>query len=234
MKRRWPATGALVLAPVVVLLGCLALSAQTAQTAQTAHGPGATSDTSSAAYGGRAGTDHQPAPEATLVKPARRVGSVPPEQPTAVRLPSGAWVRVTGVSSDDEGTLAVPSDISVAGWWRGGSRVGDPFGSTLVAAHIDSTTQGLGPFAELLSLRPGARVLLTTEHLTQAFRVRALRLVPQGSLRGERWIFSARGPRRLTLVTCAPPYDRSRGGYQNLAVVVAVPAAHPQPRRTGR
>ena len=38
------------------------------------------------------------------------------------------------------------------------------------------------------------------------------------------------GERRLTLVTCAPPYVASRGGYQNLAVVTAVPVS-PAERR---
>ena len=149
-----------------------------------------------------------------------------------MRLPSGAWLQVAGVSSEAGGDLAVPSDIAVAGWWRSGSRVGDPFGSTLLAAHVDSTIQGLGPFAELLSVRPGARVQVTSQHLTQAFRVRTLRLVPQDGLADHRWIFSSRGPRRLVLVTCAPPYDRSHGGYQNLAVVVAVPLDAPT-RRSG-
>ena len=34
--------------------------------------------------------------------------------------------------------------------------------------------------------------------------------------------------RRVTLVTCAPPYDRARGGYQNLAVVTATPVQGPE------
>ena len=98
------------------------------------------------------------------------------------------------MSSEADGDLAVPSDIAVAG---GGRRVevGDPFGSTLLAAHVDSTIQGLGPFAELAG-GPGARVQVTSQHLTQAFRVRTLRLVPQDGLADKRWIFSSRGPRR--------------------------------------
>ncbi len=109
----------------------------------------------------------------------------------------------------------------MAGWWRGGSRLGDPFGSVLVAAHVDSRTQGLGPFAELLTVRAGTRVRLESAGLRQAFEVTSRRLVPQGSLVDDSWIFEASGDLRLTLVTCAPPYDASRGGYQNLAVVTA-------------
>ena len=43
-------------------------------------------------------------------------------------------------------------------------------------------------------------------------------------------IYAASGPRRLTMVTCAGPYDPDRGGYQNLAVVTARPTGSPEPR----
>ena len=218
---------ALAIAVVVVLLTCLTLVAETGKA------PGAAKGRDPAAYAAHVGADRSHPTDTTDAELARRVGSVVAEDPAAVRLPSGARLQVAGVSSEADGDLAVPSDIAVAGWWQGGSRVGDPFGSTLLAAHVDSTIQGLGPFAELLSVRPGARVQVTSQHLTQAFRVRTLRLVPQDGLADKRWIFSSRGPRRLVLVTCAPPYDRSHGGYQNLAVVVAVPLDAPT-RRTGR
>jgi hypothetical protein len=148
----------------------------------------------------------------------------------AAQLPSGAVIPILAVSTQADGRLDVPDDIWSAGWWRGGSRLGDPFGSTLLAAHVDSLGQGLGPYAELLSVQPEQRIVLTSATLEQSFQIRSLRLVKQGSLADEPWMFSPQGLRRLTLVTCAPPYDASRGGYQNLAVVTAVPIAEPTPR----
>ena len=182
---------------------------------------------------GDAGTTAGTARE-VAVRPAataRRVGSVAPEVPTALRFPSGTEVPVEAVSSRRDGELAVPDDVRHAGWWRGGSRIGDPFGSTLVAGHVDSATQGLGSFAELLAVRPGQVVVVRTHGLRQAFRVISLRLVAQGTLSRHRWIYAADGPRRLTLVTCAPPYVPAHGGYQNLAVVTARPLGDPSPRR---
>ena len=146
------------------------------------------------------------------------------------RLPSGALIPIRAVSTLPDGRLDVPDDIRTAGWWRGGSRIGDLFGSTLLAAHIDSTAQGLGPYVELLSVQPEQRIVVTSATLEQSFEIRSLRLLPQGSLNGERWLFSPRGERRLTLVTCAPPYDASRGGYQNLAIVTATAVANPTAR----
>jgi hypothetical protein len=131
------------------------------------------------------------------------------------------------VGTRPDGVLDVPPDVRTAGWWRGGSRLGDPFGSTLIAAHIDSTTQGLGPYAQLLQVRSGQTIAVRSRHLRQTFTVRSLRLVPQGPLSRHPWIFAPTGGPRLTLVTCAPPYDAGRGGYQNLAVVTALPVGRP-------
>lgn len=187
---------------------------------------------------GCAGTTTAPAPAARAPTPervappvpaARRAGSVVrPRAPTRLTLPSGRTVTISSAGTTPAGLLAVPDDVGTAGWWEGGSRVGDPFGTILLAAHVDSRTQGLGPFAELLTVAPGARVRLASAGPAQVFAVRARRLVPQGSLDDDAWLFDASGGVRLALVTCAPPYDASRGGYQNLAVVTALPVGPPE------
>lgn len=170
-----------------------------------------------------------PAPPAAAAE-AQRVGSAVPEDPSSVVLPGGVPVPVRAVSTTQNGVLDVPSNIAAAGWWRGGSRIGDPFGSTLLAAHVDSETQGLGPFADLLSVSDGERILLRSASYDQTFRVQSLELLPQGSIDATSELHSPAGERRLTLVTCAGPYDAAKGGYQNLAVVVAVPAGPPRAR----
>ncbi len=156
-------------------------------------------------------------------EPARRTGAFRPEVPTTSVLPDGTVVPVRPAGTGADGSLSVPDDVRIAGWWRGGSRLGDPFGSTLLAAHVDSFSQGLGPFAGLLSVRPGQRIVVGSARLEQVFAVTSLRVIPRGTLPQHQGIFSARGPRRLTLVTCAGPYDASHGGYQNLALITAAP-----------
>lgn len=152
---------------------------------------------------------------------------VNPEPPTSIRLPSGVELPVRAASTRGNGLLDVPDDPRLAGWWEGGSSLGDPFGSTLLAAHVDSRTLGLGPYAEVLTLRPADVLTVRSRHLVQRFRLDRLRLVDQGPLGGEPWIYSPRGARRLVLVTCAPPYDPARGGYQQLVVAVARPVGPP-------
>jgi Sortase domain len=161
---------------------------------------------------------------------AQRVGSVVPQPPTGIRLPDGLRIAVRAVGTRRNGLLDVPDDIRVAGWWRGGSGLGDPFGSSLVAAHVDSLTQGLGPFASLLGVRPGDRVRLWSKGLQQTFAVTSLRLRPRSTIGPHAYLHSPAGPRRLTLVTCAGPYDAARGGYQNLAIITARPLGPPRSR----
>jgi sortase family protein len=163
--------------------------------------------------------DASPAP----VTPAARVGAPRPEVPTRMMLPNGTVVPIRAVGTAADGSLDVPDDIRVAGWWRGGARLGDPFGSTLVAAHVDSYTQGLGPYASLLAVRAGQRIGVSSAHLSQTFAVVSLRVWPRASLGRHPGIFSARGARRLTLVTCSGPFLAEHGGYQNLAVITARP-----------
>jgi hypothetical protein len=167
-----------------------------------------------------------PSPSASPATPGRRA-SARAERPGQIRLPSGTVVDVEAVSTRADGSLAIPDDNRVAGWWRGGSRIGDPFGATLIAAHIDSTVQGLGPYAELLGVQPRARIVVRTATQRQAFRVTSLQVVPRDRLAGATDLFSVSGPRRLVMVTCAGPFDADHGGYQNLAVVTARPAGPP-------
>lgn len=184
---------------------------------------------SSSSPSGSAPSSPASSPLAEPVTPARRAESVvAPRRPVRATLPSGRVVPVSGAGTTGTGVLDVPDDVDVAGWWRGSSRIGDPFGSILVAAHVDSDSEGLGPFAELLTVREGARIRLEAHGVRQDFEVHSRRLVPQGTLVDDAWIYDAAGDLRLTLVTCAPPYDTSRGGYQNLAVVTALPLGPPE------
>ena len=154
---------------------------------------------------------------------AERVGSVQAADPRAVRLPGSGWLAVAAVGTHHSGLLDVPDDVRRIGWWEGGARIGDPFGSVLLAGHVDSSTQGLGPYSELLSAPKGAEVSVRTADRTTRWRISSRQLVPIGDLGKHPRILSPKGPARLTMVTCAPPFVADDGGYQNLAVVEALP-----------
>lgn len=168
-------------------------------------------------------------PSARAVRvPAREAvpagSQINPERPDLIVLPSGTRVRVRIASTLGDGTFAVPANIDAAGWWDGGARIGDPFGATLIAGHVDSAVQGLGPFAELLGVGTGDPVILESQHLRQAFTIRSVDLLPKAELADQSGLFAVDGAPRLVLVTCAGPFDAADGGYQNLAVVTATPS----------
>jgi hypothetical protein len=228
VNRVVPGRGSRTAAGVASAVLALVLCATAAWTAWARTDSGQSRDRSAT----HAATSDRDSTSAAPVVPARRAGAPTPEVPTHSVLPNGSVVPIRPVGTAADGRLAVPEDIRVAGWWRGGARLGDPFGSTVLAAHVDSFTQGLGPYASLLSVRPGRRITLSSAHLTQVFAVVSLALVPRGTLSRHPRIFSARGPRRLTLVTCAGPYLPGRGGYQNLAVITARPVGDVARRNT--
>ncbi len=224
----WTRRGAAVLASLAAAGSCVAVVVTLAAPSGSSVGRAPTPSP-------RASALHEPGARdsSTTVsaKPAAPAGSqVEPERPDVVQFPSGATVAVRSASTRPDGSLAVPSDIRAAGWWDGGARVGDPFGSILIAGHVDSAVQGLGPFAELLTVSVEDRVVLESSRLRQDFEIDSLELVPNDSLADRPDLFSAQGSARLVLVTCAGPFVPSAGGYQNLAVVTATPVGRPAPR----
>ncbi|VXB47829.1 class F sortase [Nocardioides sp. AX2bis] len=169
-----------------------------------------------------AGTDDREVRELEAT-PATRVGSAVARVPTAVRLPGTDLLDVVPVGTREDGLLDVPADVDVLGWWEGGARVGDPFGSVLLAGHVDSEDEGLGPSARLLTVERGDEVEVRAGGRTTSYAVASRRFVPLDDLGSYPRILSADGPARVTLVTCAPPFLPDEGGYQNLAVVTALP-----------
>lgn len=186
--------------------------------------PGAVATTSRPTAGGTGGAA-RPAPSADVT--AGQADPAPSEtrdaRPVVVRLPSGTAVSVRVARTGARGLLRVPKDVRAAGWWDGGARVGAAYGAIVVAGHVDSRTQGLGPFAELLGVRRGDRIEVGASGLRQSFAVTAVDLVPKITLDTRGDIFAASGALRLVLITCAGDYDPRRGGYQDLAVVTARP-----------
>ncbi|MGI8434734.1 MAG: class F sortase [Nocardioidaceae bacterium] len=136
-----------------------------------------------------------------------------------VELPSGTRVPIDETATGSDGTLAIPPDIDRAGWWDGSSRLGDPFGSIVVAAHVDSFTQGLGRFVELLDMHHGDVVTLRSTSASQRFRVTSANLVPRSRVTNRSTIYSVSGQTRLVLLTCGGNYDPSSGYADNMVVV---------------
>lgn len=168
-----------------------------------------------------------PAPGSSVAVPPARVGTPAASQrvrfvPATIVLPGGARAPVVPASTVG-GQLAVPERARRVGWWDGGAQAGDPFGSVVIAGHVDSATDGLGFFVRLLRVSVGDEVVLSGSGRKASYRVVEVRSMPQDALATTGGAFDQTGDHRLVLITCTGRFDRARGGYDQNLVVTAVP-----------
>lgn len=129
-------------------------------------------------------------------------------------------VRPVGVAED--GQMSIPDTVGAAGWYRFGPRPSDRVGTTVIAGHVDSRTEGLGPFASLAALHPGATIVLTDRagHHT-SYRITDLTRIGKHTTDLTQ-VFERSGRATLQIMTCAGAYD-PRTGYHDYLIVTAVP-----------
>ncbi len=149
--------------------------------------------------------------------------------PKRIRLISakGVAAPVVAVDTGADGTLSLPADPGTVGWWVSGAVAGEVFGSVVLAGHIDSRRQGLGFFVALLDARPGDRVELSGEGLTQVYVVRSNREVDKDVLSLRAGVFDRQVAGRLVLITCTGTFDRRTRHYDHNLVVSADPVGVP-------
>ncbi|WBQ04812.1 class F sortase [Kribbella sp. CA-293567] len=172
----------------------------------------------------------QPEPSSSVLPgevPPGRVGTPAASQrvrfvPTELVLPGGARADVLPAATVG-GQLVVPEHVRRVGWWDGGAQAGDPFGSVVIAGHVDSAKEGVGFFARLLKAKPGEVVVLRGGDHSASYRVDSVTSVLKGALATESGAFDQTGDHRLVLITCTGAYDRARGGYEKNLVVSATP-----------
>lgn len=174
-----------------------------------------------------AGTAHA---QVSAAVPSASVGTDIPARPTVfvptrVVLPDGTVAPVVPVGLHDDGALVIPDDVRTVGWWTGGSKAGEAYGSVVVAGHVDSATRGIGVFAELRHLTPGQVVEIEAGSQRARYRIASATEVPQAQISRAAGIFAVDGPPQLVLVTCGGAFDRVRHRYQDNLVVVATPVA---------
>jgi hypothetical protein len=144
--------------------------------------------------------------------------------PERIDLPGGAYTAVIPVATVGN-ELVVPEDPTKVGWWDGSSYVGDPYGSTVIAGHVDVFDRGIGFFVRLWNIELGERVVLSAGDVRQAYKITVVRQVPRTDLVNDEQAFDIGGPPRLVLITCAGEFRPERGGYSRNLIVVAHPVS---------
>lgn len=129
-------------------------------------------------------------------------------------------VRAEGVAGDGQMALApTPADI---GWYRYGSRPGDPAGATVLAGHLDEPDYGIGPLAKLVDLRQGDIITVTAGSKTFRYAVTTVTSIKKTAL-DLSGLFTRVGPPLLHVVTCGGNFDQETHHYDANVVVIAKP-----------
>ena len=155
-------------------------------------------------------------------RPAKVDTSVFPAKLTSKDLDLSVAVTPVGVTKDGE--MELPETVKQVGWYRFGALPSSSAGTTVLAAHVDTRAEGLGPFSHLREAKKGDEVTIVDE----AGRERRYRVAAVTSLAKKKidWdqVFDRRGNPRLVMVTCGGAYDQD-SGYRDNVLVTAFPAS---------
>jgi hypothetical protein len=143
-----------------------------------------------------------------------------PARPVEVSIPAiDVSSTLVGLEMNPDGTVEVPHDPAVAGWYDLGTRPGAN-GSAVILGHVDSD-EGPAVFYLLRTLEKGDLVSVrTADGASERFLVQTVRTYPNDQFPARR-VYAASQGRVLNLVTCGGEYDAARGGYQANVVVEA-------------
>ncbi|MFP7761524.1 class F sortase [Marisediminicola sp. LYQ85] len=146
--------------------------------------------------------------------------------PTRLTMPDlDIDMTVEAHGLDAEGAMGLPEDAATAGWYRFGPGANADEGATVIAAHIDSRHDGIGPFSRLPNAAEGSVVTLSGDDGTQTdYVVTEVRTVGKIDAPMAE-VFDRSGSPRLTLVTCGGAFDSATGHYVDNVIVTAVPVA---------
>ena len=119
--------------------------------------------------------------------------------------------------------MELPETVREVGWYEFGSRPADRAGTTVLAGHVDTDREGLGPMARLAEVDDGALITVTArDGDVSRYRVRSVRKIKKQRVPLDQ-VFAREGAARLVVITCGGPFSR-RTGYRDNLIVTAEPA----------
>ncbi len=143
-------------------------------------------------------------------------------QPARVRIPkAGVDSVLERLGRAGDGTMALPSRPSYAGWYAEGPRPGQP-GPAVIIGHVE-WDRSPAVFFRLHELQAGDLVYVErADRSTARFRVTSLTRVPKSRFPTE-LVFAPTLEPSLRLVTCGGSFDRAARSHRDNVIVVAVP-----------
>jgi hypothetical protein len=127
------------------------------------------------------------------------------------------------VAEQLDGSLAVPTDPRVLGWWYLSARPDSPRGAVVIVGHVDTARAGAGALFRLSAARPNQHLTVDTDSGPREYVINAIRTYPKAQLPVAD-LFADTGPPRLVLITCGGAFDRRTHQYADNVVVYAQPS----------
>lgn len=158
----------------------------------------------------------------TEVAPSSQLYSAPKSAPTRVVVPAlGIDMPVEPHGVDGAGQMSLPENIFTAGWYESGSSPNRAVGSTVIAAHVDSRVQGVGPFAALRTATPGTEVTIAdAAGDTHTYRVVSVVKLEKTTIDWSEYV-TLTGEPELILVTCGGAFIEDVRNYTDNYIVTA-------------
>ena len=166
------------------------------------------------------------APASTTLAPAVRSGQNVSSSPS-VGDPIGISIPDLGVDNAivptgvlEDGSVAVPPDASIAGWFEPGPRPGER-GPAVITGHVDSRHSGPGVFYRLRDLQVGTTVTVETTTGPIDFVVRSVEQFPKDRFPTE-LVYGPVPEPALRLITCGGSFDYDTRHYRENVVAFLV------------
>jgi Sortase domain len=156
---------------------------------------------------------------------AHEVGLVR-SRPVHLSIPAlGLSVSLSSLGLNADGTVSVPTDFNVPGWYRFGATPGQ-LGTAVILGHVDSY-RGPAVFFGLRNLVVGDRVAVKlADGATARFAVIGIATYLKANFPAQ-LVYGPRPYGALQLVTCGGVFDRATGSYlSNVVVYTALVSAH--------
>ena len=129
---------------------------------------------------------------------------------------------VTPVGVAEDGMMELPTTAYAVGWYEFGARPADRTGTTVLAGHVDTKAEGLGPLAGLRRVDEGAEIAIrAVDGKSRRYRVTDVKVIRKVRVPLDQ-IFARDGDETLVVITCGGPYSRSTG-YRDNVIVTATP-----------
>ncbi|MEO6652617.1 MAG: sortase [Ilumatobacteraceae bacterium] len=162
-------------------------------------------------------TTEPPVRSGAIVSPVATVGD-----PLSISIPAiGVESVLLPTGYADDGTVDVPKDPSIAGWFEPGPRPGE-LGPAVIMGHVDSRKYGPGVFYRLRDIEVGDVATIETTSGPVRFVVRSVEQFPKQEFPTD-LVYGPVPEAALRLITCGGSFDSSVRSYRDNIVAFLVP-----------